>query len=134
MDMPFSNKIKVRHVQKIQTRDSASLQTHKRKYGGKIHAVRTVTAKLVAVRRRRMERRSLRGYENVKQLLPHCLQARAINLPSFAKRATMATYKDEKEKDQWLASDWDDPTEVAIVYSSVGDGTAESKCGHAVRW
>ena len=46
----------------------------------------------------------------------------------------MATNKDEKAKDQWLASDWDDPTEVAIVYSSVGDGTAESKCGHAVRW
>ena len=74
MDMPFSNKIKVRHVQKIQTRDSASLQTHRRKYGGKIHAVRTVTAKLATVRCRRMERRSLRGYENVKQLPPHCLQ------------------------------------------------------------
>ena len=49
----------------------------------------------------------------------------------------------DNEKAQWLASDYDDPLEVAIVYNKVDntDGSsgedksdATAKCGHALRW
>jgi hypothetical protein len=49
---------------------------------------------------------------------------------------TEATGADQA-KAFWLASDFDDPLEVALVYNKVEDrrcSSEEGKCGHALRW
>ena len=58
-------------------------------------------------------------------------------IPTNRKSDTSMT-ANEATKEQWLASDWDEPLDVAFVFNSIDDKEASNnegrKCGHALRW